>query len=77
MTRVVGMAEDAVDRADRKIAKAEAHLAEAKQAKAEAEANLAVVQVELAEWVKAAGSFASEAAPATAHNAGVRTESSN
>lgn len=77
LTRVVSLAEDAVGRADRKIAKAEAHLAEAKQAKVDAEANLAAAQVELSEWVKAAASFADTAAPATAHDAGARTESNN
>ena len=77
LTRVVSMAEDAVGRADRKIAKAEAHLADARQVKVEAEVNLAAAQVELSEWVKAAASFADAAAPATAHDAGARTESNN
>jgi F0F1-type ATP synthase membrane subunit b/b' len=77
MTHVVRMAEDAVGAADRRIAKAKDHLAQAEQTKVEAEANLAAVQAELSEWVRAAGSFASEAAPATAHNAGARTESNN
>ena len=77
LTRVVSLAEDAVGRADRRIDKAKDHLAQAKDQKAAAVQALKDAQAELADWVKAAESFASEAAPATAHDAGARTESNN
>jgi hypothetical protein len=77
LTRVVSMAEDAVGRADRRIDKAKDHLAQAEDAKAAAVQALGEARAELADWAKAAAAFTDTAAPGTAHDAGVRTESNN
>lgn len=77
LTHVVAMAEDAVARMNRKVDKAKAHLAQAAEGKLDAEAALVLARADLAEWVAAAAAFDTDSAPATAHDAGVRIESSN
>lgn len=74
---LVGLAEEAIEKADRRIDKANEHLAQARDQREDALRELANRQAELAEWEKLAASFADTAAPATAHDAGVLTESNN
>ena len=75
LTSAVSLAEDNLDRANRKIAKTQDHLAQAKQAKAEAVASLKAAKAELARWAKTAS--AGDAVSGAAHDASVTTESNN